>query len=162
MQAIMRLVLMSQRFHRAKLRPLSRMTDGLVRLGFAASIPGRAQIARDVFFHHSGLGVVINPLSVIEGGCEIGVQVVLGGKAPIRGAPHLEPGVIVHAGAKIIGPVRIGRGSVIAANSVVLEDIPPGSLVAGVPGVIKRTGIDIASYGATDETGAARIGNARP
>lgn len=145
----MRLVLLSQNLHAGPLAPLARVIDGLVRLGFSASIPGQAKIAPDVFFHHSGIGVVINNHSVIESGCEIGVGVVLGGRAPIVGAPHLEPNVIVHAGAKIIGPIRVGRGSVIAANAVVLEDVPAGSLVAGVPGVIKRTGLDTEGYRTT-------------
>ena len=99
-----------------------------------------------MFFHHSGLGVVINNASVIEEGCEIGVHVVLGGRAPTVGAPHLERDVIVHAGAKIIGPIRIGRGSVVAANAVVLEDMPPHSLIAGVPAIAKRRDIDSSAY----------------
>ncbi len=145
----MRLILLSQRLHASPLSPLARIVDGIVRFCFSASIPGRASIASDVFFHHSGIGVVINNRSVIESGCEIGVGVVLGGRAPVVGAPHLEEDVIVHAGAKLIGPIRIGRGSIIAANAVVLEDVPAGSLVAGVPGVIKRSGIDMESYRTT-------------
>ena len=62
------------------------------------------------------------------------------------GAPILEEGVIVHAGAKIIGKITIGKGSVIGANAVVLTDIPPRSLVVGVPGVIKKSGIDSMDY----------------
>jgi serine O-acetyltransferase len=41
---------------------------------------------------------------------------------------------MVGAGAKILGPIRIGRNSVIGANAVVLQDVPPNSIVAGVPG----------------------------
>lgn len=148
-QGIMRLVRLSQRLRRGPLAPLGRVVDLVVRVGFSAAIPGRARIAPDVFFHHSGIGVVVNGASVIEHGCEIGVGVVLGGRAPEPGAPHLEPDVIVHAGAKLIGPIRIGRGSVIAANAVVLEDVPAGSLVAGMPGAVKRSGIDIERYRTT-------------
>jgi serine O-acetyltransferase len=125
---------------------LSRLVDLVSRILFAASLPGRASIGKNVFFHHSGLGVVINGASVIEDNCEIGVHVVLGGRAPIIGAPHLERGVIVHAGARIIGPVTVGEGSVIGANAVVLSDVPPRSLVVGVPGVVKRSGIEIDAY----------------
>jgi serine O-acetyltransferase len=128
------------------LKILSRIVDLVSRILFAASLPGRAVIGKNVFFHHSGLGVVINGASVIEDNCEIGVHVVLGGRAPIIGAPHLERGVIVHAGARIIGPVTVGEGSVIGANAVVLSDVPPRSLVVGVPGVVKRTGIEIDAY----------------
>lgn len=146
MQLITRLHALSHALHHRRLRAGSRLLDGLSRLFFAASVPGRARIARSVFFHHSGIGVVINGASVIEERCEIGVHVVLGGRAPVIGAPHLEPDVIVHAGARIIGPIRIGRGCVVAANAVVLEDMPARSLVAGVPARVKRSGIDNSAY----------------
>lgn len=136
----------SNALHRAGLRPLSRMLDVMSRLVFAAAVPGRATIGRNVKFHHGGLGVVINGLSVIEDDCEIGVHVVLGGKAPIVGAPHVERGCIIHTGARLIGPIRVGAGSVVAANAVVIADVPPGSLVAGVPAVVKRSGIDNRGY----------------
>lgn len=152
-QTIMRLVILSRRCQYGLFMPIGRLLDGIVRLVFSASIPGRADIAPDVFFHHSGLGVVVNGASVIECGCEIGVGVVLGGRAPLVGAPHLEQDVIVHSGAKIIGPIRIGRGSVIAANAVVLENVPPRCLVAGVPGVIKRSDLDTEGYRTTSGNG---------
>jgi serine O-acetyltransferase len=76
----------------------------------------------------------------------VGLQVLLGSRWPLDGGPKLEEDVIVHSGAKIIGPVTIGRGSVIGANAVVLEDIPPKSLVVGVPGVVKKSGIRIEDY----------------
>jgi serine O-acetyltransferase len=125
---------------------VSRGVDLVSRILFSAAIPGRARIGKNVFFHHSALGVVINGHSVIEDECEIGVHVVLGGKAPIIGAPYLERGVIVHAGARLIGPIRIGEGSVVGANAVVLTDVPPHSLVVGVPGVIKKTEIANDAY----------------
>jgi serine O-acetyltransferase len=128
------------------LSALSRAMDLCGRLVYSASIPGKASIGENVFFHHGGLGVVINAAAVIERDCEIGVHVVLGGRAPQRGAPHLERGVIAHAGAKIIGPIRVGAGAVIAANAVVLEDVPPRCLVAGVPASIKRRDIDNSRY----------------
>lgn len=146
MQAIARLQRWSGRCHRAGLRPLSRLLDGVVRVVFAAALPGRATIGPGVFFHHSGLGVVVNGDAVIGADCEIGVHVVLGGRAPERGAPVLERGVIVHAGARLVGPITIGAGSVVAANAVVLDSVPPGSLVAGVPARVLRGGIDAVAY----------------
>ncbi|MBW9064269.1 hypothetical protein JNB71_13160 [Rhizobium herbae] len=125
---------------------IPRLLEYSIRILFQAAIPARAQIAKSVYFHHSGLGVVINGRSVIEEDCEIGVHVVLGGKAPVVGAPYLERGVIVHAGAKIIGPVRIGAGSVVAANAVVTTDMPANCLIAGVPAVVKRSGVDNSIY----------------
>ncbi|PZR32159.1 serine O-acetyltransferase [Caulobacter segnis] len=137
---------LSHRLYGAKLAPLGRALDGLSRLMFAASVPGRAKIGRNVFFHHGGLGVVINNRATIGDDCEIGVHVVLGGKAPIIGAPTLERGVIVHAGARLIGPITIGEGSIVAANAVVIEDVPARCVVAGVPAVVKRRDIDNRLY----------------
>lgn len=77
--------------------------------------------------------MLVNRLCVIGEGCEIGPHVVLGGKSPVRGAPRLEAGVIVHSGAKVIGPVTIGAGAVIGANAVVIHDVAPHTLAVGVP-----------------------------
>jgi len=128
------------------MKPLARICDGVSRVLFAASIPGRASIGKNVFFHHSGLGVVINAASVIGDNCEIGVHVVLGGQSSISGAPHLCQGVIVYAGAKLLGPIEIGEGAVVAANSVVLENVTPHTLVAGVPAIVKKTGLNGDQY----------------
>lgn len=76
----------------------------------------------------------------------IGMHVLLGSRWPAPGAPVIEEDVITHAGAKIIGPIRIGRGSVIGANAVVLRDVPPYSLAVGVPAVIKKSGIVMGDY----------------
>lgn len=127
-------------------RRSARLLDGMIRIAFGAAIPAEARIGAGVFFHHSGLGVVINRQAVIGPGCEIGAHVVLGGRSPLKGAPYLEKNVIVHSGAKIIGPVRIGENALIACNSVVLTDVPPNVLVAGVPAIVKKTGINISDY----------------
>jgi serine O-acetyltransferase len=146
MQLILRLHRLSSRLQQARMGALSRSVDGILRVFFAACLPGRARIGERVFFHHNGLGVVINALCLIEDDCEIGVHVVLGGRSPEIGAPHLGRGVIVHAGARIIGPVRIGAGAVVGANAVVLDDVPSGCLAVGVPAVVKRTDVDRREY----------------
>ena len=64
----------------------------------------------------------------------------------MKGGPILEEDVIVHAGAKLIRPIRIGRGSVIGANAVVLGDDPPFSLAVGVPARVKKSAIEIDAY----------------
>lgn len=76
----------------------------------------------------------------------IGSHVILGGKSPIRGAPCIESNAVIHAGAILIGPIRIGRGAVVAANSVVLNDVPDACLVAGIPAKIIKSGIDSQLY----------------
>lgn len=145
-QAIVRLHALAHRAAALRVPLVPRALDLLIRLIFSAALPAEARVARSVVFEHSGLGVVINSQSVIEDRCRIGVHVVLGGRSPMLGAPHLEAGVVVHSGAKLIGPIRVGQGSVVAANAVVIEDVPPFSLVAGVPARIKKSGIDPRAY----------------
>jgi serine O-acetyltransferase len=129
-----------------RLRRLSQFLDTVIRVVYAARIPAVADIDSTVHFSHNALAVVITKGAHISAGCMIGTHVVLGSRWPLRGGPHLEENVIVHAGAKVIGPVRIGRGSVIGANAVVLTDIPPQSLAVGVPAVVKKTGIENSDY----------------
>ena len=59
---------------------------------------------------------------------------------------HLHRIPLVPRGARILGAIRVGRGSAVGANAVVLEDVPPGCAVAGVPARIVRSNIDIRDY----------------
>jgi len=103
-------------------------------------LPYIVKVGRRVrIWHHGGC---------VLGACAIGddVQIrhnVTLGKAhhedPIHRLPILEERVIVGAGAVVLGPIRIGHDSVIAANAVVTQDVPPGSLVAGIPGRVIKT-----------------------
>jgi serine O-acetyltransferase len=76
----------------------------------------------------------------------IGTHVVLGGRAPLIGAPTIEQDATIHAGAKIVGPIVIGRGSVIGANAVVTRDIPRFSVAVGVPARVIKSNIDPGEY----------------
>jgi serine O-acetyltransferase len=57
---------------------------------------------------------------------------------PGKRHPTLEDGVLVGCGAKILGPITVGHGARVGANSVVIEDVPPGVTVVGIPGRIVR------------------------
>ena len=96
--------------------------------------PG-AQIGRGFFIDH-GMGVVIGETAVIGDDCHLYQGVTLGGTSTRREKRHptLEDGVVVGAGAKIIGAVTIGEGSRIGAGSVVVASVPPHATVVGVPG----------------------------
>ncbi len=146
MQGIVRLHRFSRWLFDKRLTPLSRLMERLIRLVYTARIPAEAEIDPTVHFSHNALAVVVTKRARIGPRCQIGLHVLLGSRWPYPGGPTLEEDVIVHSGAKIIGPVTIGRGSVIGANAVVLEDVPPQSLVVGVPGVIKKRGIRVAEY----------------
>lgn len=96
--------------------------------------PG-AIVGRRFFIDH-GMGVVIGETAVIGDDCTLYHGVTLGGTSWKKGKRHptLGNGVVVGAGAKILGPVEIGDGARIGSNSVVLKNVPPGATVVGIPG----------------------------
>lgn len=96
-----------------------------------------ARIGRDFHLVHSG-NIKIHPGTVI--GDRVGVmQDVTIGTTPERnGAPHIGNDVFIGAGAKILGPVKIGDRARIAANSLVISDVPPDTTAIGVPAKIMR------------------------
>lgn len=103
--------------------------------------PG-AMIGRDFFIDHGG-GVVIGETAEIGDNVTIYQGVVLGGttKDPIKRHPTLGNNIVVGSGAKLLGPIKIGDNVKIGANSVVVKDVPPNSVVVGVPGrIIAREG----------------------
>lgn len=112
---------------------------------FAVDIDPAAELGPGVAIIH-GFGLVIGRGARIEGNCCLYHGVTLGnrgsewiGSSEPDGQPTLERDVMVGAGAKILGPVRIGRNCVIGANAVVLHDVPPDSVAAGIPArVIRR------------------------
>ncbi len=99
-----------------------------------------AKIGAGFFIDH-GMGVVIGETSEIGEDCLLYQGVTLGGTGKETGKRHptLGRGVVVGAGAKVLGPIRIGDYSKIGANSVVLKPVPDHSIVVGVPGrIIKK------------------------
>lgn len=132
--------------HNFLTRPAARIIEIAIRLVFSAALPADARIHRSVHFAHNAMAVVLNSLVVIEENCHVGSHVVMGGKFPVVGAPHIKSGVTIHAGAKLIGAITIGKGCVIGANAVVVKDIPPHSVVVGVPGEVIKQGINPEDY----------------
>jgi serine O-acetyltransferase len=98
--------------------------------------PG-AQIGPRLFIDH-GMGVVIGETSELGECVTLYHGVTLGGVSISKGKRHptLEDHVVVGAGAKILGAITIGHHSRIGANAVVVKDVPPNSVVVGVPGQI--------------------------
>jgi serine O-acetyltransferase len=108
------------------------------RVVFAAQVPAEARIGRGVKLNYSGLGTVIHRRAVIGNRVEIGPGVVVGGRSRIKEVPVIEDDVQIGVGAKVLGPVRVGRGAVIGANAVVLEDVPAGAVMVGIPARVLR------------------------
>ena len=115
----------------------ARLVSGLVRMLTAVDIHPAAVIGRGVFIDH-GLGVVIGETAEVGDDVVIYQGVTLGGTSLERGKRHPTVGdrVLIGAGAKVLGAVTIGADSRIGANAVVVRDVPPGSVVVGVPGQI--------------------------
>ncbi len=91
--------------------------------------PG-AVIGRRVFIDH-GMGVVIGETSIVGNDVLIYHNVTLGGRsfAPVKRHPTIEDYVIIGAGAKVLGDIRVGTGAVIGANSVITKNVSPGTVV---------------------------------
>lgn len=105
--------------------------------------PG-AQIGKGFFIDH-GAGVIIGETTIIGDNVTLYQGVTLGGTGKEQGKRHPTIGnnVMISTGAKVLGSFTIGDNSKIGAGSVVLEEVPPGSTVVGVPGrVVKRINTD--------------------
>jgi serine O-acetyltransferase len=104
---------------------------------FGLDIHPGAVIGKSIFIDH-GTGIVIGETAVVEDGVSMLHGVTLGGTGKERGDRHpkVRNGVLISAGAKVLGNIEIGSGAKIGAGSVVLKDVPPCATVAGVPAKI--------------------------
>lgn len=104
---------------------------------FAVDIHPAAKIGHGIFLDHA-TSFVVGETSIIENDVSILHEVTLGGTGKEEGNRHpiVRTGVLIGAGAKILGRVEIGERAKIGAGSVVLNDVPPHTTVAGVPAII--------------------------
>jgi serine O-acetyltransferase len=95
--------------------------------------PG-ATIGHRVFIDH-GMGVVIGETAVVGNDCTLYHGVTLGGTSWNKGKRHptLESGVVIGAGAKVLGPIIVGAGAKIGSNAVVVKDVPANATAVGIP-----------------------------
>ena len=115
---------------------LGRFVSHLSRWLTGIEIHPGAVIGERVFFDHA-MGVVVGETAEIGDGCTIYQGVTLGGTSLYKGAkrhPTLGRNVVVSAGAKVLGGFTVGDNAKIGANTVVVEDVPPGATVVGNPG----------------------------
>ncbi|QUM71327.1 serine O-acetyltransferase [Sphingopyxis granuli] len=133
----------AQRLHVRGWPRIAKMFSLLNFLLFGLEAPARLSIGPGLVLPHT-VGTILGARS-IGANVTIYQQVTLGAKVAdydyvpeVR--PLVEDGALITAGAKIIGPVTIGRGSVVGANAVVLEDVPPLHMAVGVPAAVKPLG----------------------
>ena len=137
---------LAQRAKRLHIPLVPRLLEGVIFVLFHAVVPTSVVIGEHANFVHRGLGVVIHPGARIGRDVIIAPGVVIGGRSHQQEVPVVGDSVCIGAGAKILGNVHIGDCSVIGANAVVLADVPPHSLVGGIPARILRSGIEPADY----------------
>ncbi|WP_182113509.1 serine O-acetyltransferase EpsC [Actinotalea sp. JY-7876] len=120
------------------LRLPARLLSQAVRAATGIEIHPAALLGRRLFIDH-GMGIVIGETAVVGDDVVLFHGATLGGKAMRRGKRHptLGDGVVVGAGAKILGPVWVGDGAQIGANAVVVKDVPAGATAVGVPAVVR-------------------------
>ena len=121
---------------------LPRLISELSRFLTGIDIHPGAQIGKNLFIDH-GMGVVIGQTAVIGNNVMIYQGVTLGGTnlESKKRHPTIEDGVVIGAGAKVLGNITIGCHSRIGANSVVIEDVPANSTVVGIPARLLKRGI---------------------
>ena len=125
----------SHALHEAGVPLLPRLLAYVTTAVTGVEIHPAARIGRGLFIDH-GAGVVIGETAEVGDHVTIYQGVTLGGTGFATGKRHptVEDNVTIGSGAKLLGPITIGHGSKIGANSVVIHDVPPHSTVVGVPG----------------------------
>jgi serine O-acetyltransferase len=123
-------------------RVLGRFVSHLGKMATGVEIHPAATIGRRLFIDHA-TGVVIGETAVVGDDVTLYQGVTLGGTSLHKGKRHptLEDGVIVGSGAQVLGPITVGAGARIGANAVVLNDVPKGVTMVGIPArMIMRRG----------------------
>jgi serine O-acetyltransferase len=124
----------AHRLWQAGFKWLARLASHFSRWLTGIEIHPGATIGRRFFIDH-GMGVVIGETAEIADDCTLYHGVTLGGTSWNKGKRHptLGKGVVVGAGAKILGPIVIGEGARIGSNAVVVKEVPPGATAIGIP-----------------------------
>ena len=125
---------LAHRLWRMKMRWLARFVSHVSRFLTGIEIHPGAKVGRRVFIDH-GMGVVIGETAELGDDCTLYHGVTLGGTSWNKGKRHptLKAGVVIGAGAKVLGPVVVGEGAKIGSNAVVVKDVPAGATALGIP-----------------------------
>ena len=130
-------------WHQPGLAVTARLISQFVRAVTGVEIHPGAVIGRRFFIDH-GMGVVIGETAEVGDDVMLYHDVTLGGRSlqKVKRHPTIGNGVVIGAGARVLGPIIVGDNAQIGANAVVVRDVPAGSVVVGVPGVIRTPKID--------------------
>ncbi len=128
-------------FYKAGFDLLARIISQTIRFFTGIEIHPGAKIGKNLFIDH-GMGVVIGETSEIGDNVTIYQNVTLGGSSPSidserqrheKRHPTIGNGVVIGSGAQIIGPIKVGNNARIAANAVVVKDVPENATMVGIP-----------------------------
>lgn len=108
----------------------------LLRLGVGCDLPPQLTCGPGLRLHHAGRGVAVHKRAVLGANVTLFQDVAIG-QRDRSGEPTLEDDVVVGVGARVLGPVRLGRGARVGANAVVLDDIPAGGSAYGPRAVVR-------------------------
>ena len=128
-------------FYKAGLDLIARIISQTIRFFTGIEIHPGAKIGKNLFIDH-GMGVVIGETSEIGDNVTIYHNVTLGGSSPSidserqrheKRHPTISNDVVIGSGAQIIGPIKVGNNARIAANAVVVKDVPENATMVGIP-----------------------------
>lgn len=115
---------------------LPKLLQFMIFTTYNCSISYKTDIGKGTFFNHGGIGVLINPQSVIGDNCKIGNNVSIVGQGPYKECPRIGNRVYIGPGAVIQGPVIIEDDVIIAPNAVVNKSVHRNMIVGGIPAKI--------------------------
>jgi len=125
--------------YRHKLYFLARLISQIGRFFTGIEIHPGAKIGKRLFIDH-GMGIVIGETSTIGNDCTIYHDVTLGGTGKDRFKRHPDIGnnVMIGAGSKVLGPIKIGNNAKVGANSTILKDVPDNVTVVGYDRIVNK------------------------
>jgi len=128
-------------FDRSKIGPFAFLCEKIMHFTCNASISRKSKIGPGFVIRHVG-AIVVGGKTQIGKNCEIRQCVTFGGnmgqEKEGRTQPLLGDNILIGAGAKILGPIKVGSNSIIGANAVVIRDVPENSVAGGVPAKVIR------------------------
>ena len=145
---------------RLNFKVLARWVSQVSRWFTGIEIHPGATIGRRLFIDH-GMGVVVGETAEIGDDVTVYQGVTLGGTSWQKGKRHptLEDGVIVGAGAKVLGPFTVGKNARIGSNAVVTKAVPEGATVVGIPGrIVRQNGEKVVPFSDQQKELAQKIG----